>query len=379
MSRFVRSRVILAAAALIAAAGLVTAPADAAYSPQPREAWSANRVVFAVASHGDRIYIGGRFTRVGNLDTGERVQRTRVAAFDAGTGELIRSFDAVVDGDVRGIAVSDDGSRVFLGGTFTTVNGSARARLAAVDRSGRLVADWSPSASGAVRDLLVDGNDLFIAGRFGKVDGKGRGGLAKLDVESGSVSSWRVPTGGGRPWAISISADGSDLVVAGSFSSMEGQPRDFLGAATVGSGAVTPWHPVPVCDTCELYDVTVSGDGVFGGVGGPGGRATRWSATTGQIAWSVRGDGNVQAVAVADGVLYAGGHFGPTFAGRERHQLAAIDASGGRLLSWDPSLGGRDKPGVWALDAGRDFLHVGGGFRHVAGAPQSRFAAFPSA
>ena len=364
---------------VLALAGLVVVPAEAAYSPQPRETWSANSVVFAVATHGDRVYIGGRFTNVRNVATGQTVKRSRVAAFDATTGQLITSFNPTVNGDVRAIAVSDDGSRIFLGGKFTDVDGFARSRLAALDRSGNVVATWTPSASGLVKDLLVDGTDVFVAGPFGKLDGKGRGGLAKVSATTGSLGSWKVPTRGGRPWAIANSSDGSDLLIAGSFTSLEGQPRVFLGAATKDSGDVTPWRPEAICDTCQLYDVTADGDGVFGAVGGPGGRAARWSSATGALQWAVRGDGNVQAVAVADGVLYAGGHFGPTFAGQTRHQLAALNPSSGRLLTWDPRLGGRDHPGVWALDPGQNFLRVGGGFRYVAGVPQSRFAEFPAA
>jgi hypothetical protein len=249
--------------------------------------------------------------------------------------------------------------------------------VAALDSSGSLVSGWDPSATGSVRDLVAVGSDLFLAGTFGKVDGKARGGLAKVDASSGAVSSWKVIAKGGKPRAIFPAPNGNDLIIAGSFSTLAGQPRAFLGSATLGSGDVTSWTPPAACDTCDIFDVVASGNDVYGAVGGGGGRAVSWSAATGGIQWTVRSDGNAQAVAVIGGTVYVGGHFGPTFAGQQRSQLAAVNASNGQVLPWAPDLGTAYFPGVWALVATPDNLLVGGGFRSVAGQPQARYAELP--
>ncbi len=357
--------------------GLVATPAHAAYSETPRPEWSPRSPVFAITVSGNRVYVGGAFTTLKDITTGKFVTRNRVAAFDASSGDLISSFDPNVNGKVRAIAVSSDGGTVFLGGEFTSVNGVGRAKIAAVDTSGALVPGWDPSPSSTVRDLVTVGSDLFLAGTFGKVNGKYRGGLAKVDASTGNLSDWKVPTKGGRPRSITASPNGSDLIVAGSFSALEGSPRPFLGSATLGSGDVTSWAPPAACDTCDVFDVVATGSDVFGAVGGGGGRAVKWSGTTGAIDWIVRSDGNSQAVAVIGGTLYVGGHFGPTFAGQPRGQLAAVSASTGQLLPWAPDLGTRYFPGVWALDASSDFLRVGGGFRSVGASEQARYAEFP--
>lgn len=367
----------MAMAGALALVGLAAVPAHAAYSTAPRQTWTANGTVFAIAVQGNRVYIGGRFTSVTNRATGQTVARTRLAAFDATTGALVTDFTASANDEVHAIAVSADGSRVFVGGLFTTVDGQARSRVAALTTSGALAGGWNVTASGDVKDLLVVGGDLFLAGIFGTVNGQGRAGLAKVSVATGAVSGWKVPTSGGRPRSIALSSDGTALVIGGWFTALEGQPRTYLGAATVATGDVTGWNPQPACDECDLYDVITDGDAVYGAVGGPGGRASRWSATTGHLLWSTRGDGNCQALALAGGILYVGGHFGPTFGGHTRHQLAAVDPSNGRLLDWDPQLGGADHPGVWALAAGPSYLRVGGGFRTVAGLAQARYAEFP--
>ena len=361
----------------ISLVALVATPAAAAYSTSARESWSANNTVYAIAVHGNTVYIGGHFTGLSNVYTGDFAARSHIAAFDATTGALITTFDPAIDADVRAIQVSADGSTIYVGGTFANVNGTVRTRVAALDTAGALVPGWDVSASGMVRDLAMVGSDLFLAGNFSTVNSVSRPGLAKVNAATGQVSSWKVPTGGGKPRSIVPSPNGTDLIVAGSFTSLEGQSRVFLGSATLATGDVTAWNPPPDCLNCDVFDVVAAGDAVFGAVGGGGGRAAKWSATTGALTWSVHTDGNAQAVAVTDGTLYVGGHFGPTFAGEPRGQLAAVDAGTGALLPWAPNLGTTYFPGVWAIDAGPDFLRVGGGFRSVNGILQARFAEFP--
>jgi hypothetical protein len=372
-----RRLVGLALAGALVCVGLVASPAQSAYSDTSRPTWSPRSTVFAIAVHGDRVYIGGKFTKLKNIGTGQYVTRNRIAAFDASSGDLITSFNPNVNGTVRAIAVSGDGSTVYIGGEFTSVDGVARSRVAALDAYGSVVPGWSPSASSTVRDLVLVGSDVFLAGTFGKVNNASRGGLARVDAATGALNSWKVPTNGGRPRSIFPAPNGTDLIVAGSFSGLEGQPRPFLGSATLDTGDVTGWNPPAACDTCDIFDIVAAGGDVFGAVGGGGGRAVKWSAATGALQWAVHSDGNAQAVALDGGTLYVGGHFGPTFAGQQRSQLAAVNSSSGQVLPWAPDLGTAYFPGVWALDVSTDFLRVGGGFREVAGVPQARYAELP--
>jgi hypothetical protein len=58
-------------------------------------------------------------------------------------GKLDASWNPSTDGVVYALAASADGSKIFLGGGFTTVNGEPRGRLAAVDPvNGQLVQGW---------------------------------------------------------------------------------------------------------------------------------------------------------------------------------------------------------------------------------------------
>lgn len=366
---------VMAAAALVTVALPLVALAD--YQTTPRETWSANKPVYAISVTDDRTYIGGAFTVVKNIVTKKTVSRTAIAAIDNTSGDLITSFNVAITGNVRAVAVSDDGDTVYLGGDFSSVNGQSLANLAAVDAyTGDLVQTWSTTASGMVRDLVWLDGALYVAGTFGKINNVVRGGLAKLSP-TGQLLTWKTSFTGGKPRSITPATNGTDLVVAGSFLTIGGLSRPFLGSVSLATAAVSSWNPPEACSNCEIFDVTTEGDAVYGAVGGGGGRAVKWSATGNQILWNVKGDGNLQAVDVADGVVYVGGHFGPTFAGQPRGQLAALSATNGSLLPFAPDLGTQYSPGVWAIDAGPDFLRVGGGFLSVNGVNRARYAEFP--
>ena len=51
--------------------------------------------IWAMEQIGDRVYVGGRFQRVTNGTT--TVDQKYLAAFDAGTGEYIASFNSTLD------------------------------------------------------------------------------------------------------------------------------------------------------------------------------------------------------------------------------------------------------------------------------------------
>ena len=374
-----KTKIIGLCVAATATFALTVVPAHADYYPATRPTGTTNNVVYSIAVQGDRVYLGGAFTRVTDPATGKPVVRNHLAAFDAVTGALIPDFAPSTDGVVRAVAVSADGSEVFFGGKFANVNGSPEANLAATDSSGALVPGWSAPTNKTVKDLATVGDNVYVAGDFGTVGGAKHLGLAKISAATGAVDpAWSPSATGGKPRSLYASPDGVNLLVAGAFTTINGAPRPFLVSLDLVSGADSGWAPGWVCSGCDAFDVVADATTVYAGVGGgSGGRVAAWSATTSaKPLWIDRNDGNVQAVALSDGVLYAGGHFGPTFADATRHQLAAVDAATGALLPWDAALGGNDYPGVWALSAGPDFLRVGGGFTTVGGVPHARYAEF---
>jgi len=176
----------------------------------------------------------------------------------------------------------------------------------------------------------------------------------------------------------SLSLRESALYMGGMFSSVGGQPRNALAAVDTAGGAVLPWNPD--CDglveALALSDSTVYAGGMFGNVGGQprqclaaitrtGGEVLPWNpspnCTTEQT--------EVKALACLDGTVYAGGFFN-TIGGKARNSLAALDGLTGVPTDWTVDGDGA----VWAFDAGRAVLSVGGRFTHLGLDPHGGIA-----
>ncbi len=124
--------------------------------------------------------------------------------------------------------------------------------------------------------------------------------------------------------------------------------------------------------------------GVFAAGGGNGGNFAALDPVRGKLRWHGGTDGNLQAAAFADGVLYLGGHFdfycaegtgGHTCSSPvRRSKLFAVDGTTGALLPWNPSA--NSVLGVFALFGSGTTLGVGGDFTHIGGAGQQAFAEF---
>jgi len=159
----------------------------------------ANRAVYALAASADgqTVYVGGNFSKIG------AVNRKHMAAVDAFSGG-VTPFRADTDYDVQAIATSDclgctPESRVYLGGNFTTVNGVPRSRVAAVDpTTGSLIDTWAPSVDNEVRaiTLSLDGTSVYLGGEFTSINqNTGQKRLAKLSALDATFQPWRTRPG----------------------------------------------------------------------------------------------------------------------------------------------------------------------------------------
>ncbi len=149
------------------------------------------------APDGATIFLGGSFTSVGG------VRRKRVAQVDTATGG-VTSWKANVPSGVRALALSPDGAVLYMGGVFKKVRGVDQPYLAAVSTTtGRLIDDWRPRIAQAtgpcpprcspeVSSLAVsaDGTGLYVGGHFGSVNGELRNNAAQVSIADGSTMPW---------------------------------------------------------------------------------------------------------------------------------------------------------------------------------------------
>ncbi len=118
-----------------------------------------NGQVNSIWQVGNRVVIGGSFTSVSNAtqNGGATFTRNRVAAFDAATGVVDGAFAPNVNGEVNVVVPSPDPASVYIAGSFTTVNGTTRSRVARVNLAdGQIVATFNAGTiNGQIRDLRM--------------------------------------------------------------------------------------------------------------------------------------------------------------------------------------------------------------------------------
>jgi hypothetical protein len=347
-------------------------PAAAALDTVAEKSWVPNGTVYAMAQSGGRIYLGGSFDSLTDPVTKATVPRANLAAVDASTGALVTDWDPGANGTVRALAVGSNGT-VYAGGSFTTAAGSAASRLAAITPTGRPVSGWTATANSTVREIVVHSTGIYVGGQFGTINRVKRPKLARLVASTGAVdTAFDARVGGGTVHAMTPA--GPDLVIGGTFTTLSGAARAFSGSVNLSTGAVTGWAPAAQCATCTVWDVATDGTRVYQAVGGSGGRAVAISLSSGSRLWSRSGDGNVQAIAVHNGVVYAGGHFS-TFLGEAQRQLVQLSPTSGAASSYEIPFTGSDAIGIWAILVDDTALRIGGGFR-LAANPAARYAVF---
>ncbi len=375
--------------------------------------------VLAIAQIGNTIVLGGNFTQVQEVGTGKPIlTRNNLLAFDATTGTVSTTFVPALDGQVEALLPTGDGTSIYVGGDFTTVNGAAAKSVTRIDVStGARVAGFKPAKiDGVVKDMrLVHGN-LVVAGIFQHVGGIQRGQLASLNPTTGALTSFvsltfAGPLNGGilKVVKIDVTPDGTRLLAIGNFSTVNGAARSQIFLLNTGGTTATlsTWQTAFFAPTCSpafdtyMQDLDISPDGTYAVVSTTGGffghtspcdSTSRWDITTAGTnllpAWrDLTGGDTTYAVAVTGSAVYVGGHFrwennpfssntaGPGAVPREG--LAALDPTNGLPLSWDP---GRARGvGVFDILATATGLWVGSDTDQVGGETHGRIAFFPLA
>jgi hypothetical protein len=254
-------------------------------------------------------------------------------------------------------------------------------RLAAVTAvTGALVKSWVASASGEVFALSAKSGTLYIGGSFSTVDGSPRSNLAAVTGTAGSLLPWSPTTDAQVRATQFVSA--TRLVVAGSFTHLNGSSVTDIGAVSADTGATLPWsghinYPVIglAADANGLYVAGAGGGGNFAG----------FNPATGAPLWEGGTNGNVQAIGVVGGFVYLGGHF-QTYCGPQhgqhtcttptpRDKLLAVAETTGALQAWNPSA--NSVLGVFALmGASNGDVLAGGDFTSTGQRKQQGYAQF---
>jgi trimeric autotransporter adhesin len=287
--------------------------------------------VNAAVRSGNTIYVGGSFTNF-SLPTSNPVE------LNTTTGAYQRALPDV-NGDVNAI-VSDGNGGWFIGGSFTTIGGTGgafRTNLAHIFADGT-VDSWSPTPNGIIFSLSVVDGILYVGGSFSTISGSSRGRIASYQISNLSLTTFN-PNAGNTVFC--IAAVGAKLYVGGSFTTFFGQTRNRFAAINLIDNTLDPLsHSFnDIVRTISSNSTNLYVGGNFTTVNGiTRNRIASINLATGLLTnFNPNADNIVLAICIAGNNLYAGGYF-TNIAGQFRARLAAIDATTGTIVSsFNPS------------------------------------------
>ena len=395
-----------------------TIAADALPAPQ------INGVAWSQVVVGDIVYVAGKFTTArpaGSAAGVNTVARNNILAYNIETGALVSSFAPNLNAQALAIAASPDGSRIYVTGDFTTVDGAAYYRIAAFSTAtGTVIPTFKPILGSQGRALAVNNSTVYVGGTFRTVSGAPRDYLASINAANGAVNPW-VANANASVTALALAQDGSKVVVGGRFTVLSGSSFLGLGAVNTTTGAALPWAASSTIrdfgTQSAITSLTATADRIYGtgyayNVNGnePAGNFEgTFSAdpATGAINWleDCHGDSYSafplgDAVYVATHAHYCGniGGFPQTEPWTMNYGLAFSKAATGTvtadphgyynfagnpaptLLDWFPKLTpgtytGQGQAG-WSVSGNSRYIVYGGEFTHVNGVAQQGLVRF---
>ena len=380
-------------------------------------------IVWAQTIVGNTVYATGSFTKArpaGSAAGSNESSRPNILAYDITTGKLL-SFKHTLNGEGRAITASPDGSRVYVGGKFTTVDGVAHSRIAAFNTAdGSLVSSFTGGVNNTVKALTATNSTVYLGGNFSTVNGQARGHLAAFS-KAGTLLNWKPSVNAGV--AAMIMAPGNTKVIfGGSFSTVNGATYHAIAAADSTSGAPLPWATqsgaFPIKDDGTSSGITsLSTDGTniyltgfnYGDIAKPGGFEGRaaFRPTDGSIVWINDCHGDSYSAFPVNGILYSVGHahdcepmgyFHESNPRTWRRLLAETTtathkdgpATNGywgyqgwpatNQLNWYPNVNTGTYSGAtqggWSLTGNKSYISMGGEFTKVNGKTQQGLARF---
>lgn len=373
---------------------------------------------------GNTVYAGGEFATArpaGAAPGVNTVPRANLLSYDVRTGVLINSFAPNANARVRNMALSPDGSRLYVAGNFTSIAGQTRYRVASFDTATGALTAFRPVLNGKVNAIAVTNDTVYVVGGFTTANNVEVTGAAAYSASgTGALkAAWAPKLGNGQAIAVVAKPDNSKVILGGYFQSINGSsnPGWGLGAVDGTTGAVLPWN---VNDRVRNADANASisslafdEDGVYG-TGQHYGSGTlegtfyaSWD--NGDIRWVEDCHGDTYSVKPIGGVVYTTSHahycgniggFPQTEPWSFYRALAFTKTAEGTttpdphgytnwagtprpaLLDWFPSINAGTFTGLnqggWSVGGNSRYVLYGGEFTRVNNAQQQGLVRFAS-
>ena len=352
-----------------------TGAADALWDP------NADGSIDAIAFSGSDIYVGGPFTTINGTTA-----RNRLAKLNNTTGLADATWNPNSSNTIYSIAVS--GSDIYVGGSFTIIGGQTRNRIARFNNTnGSLDGTWNPNASTAgskVQSIALSGSDIYVGGSFTTIGGQTRNRLAKLNNTDGTADgTWNPNASTASSTVQSIAVSGSYIYVGGSFTKINGTTltRNRLAKLNNTDGTADgTWNPNAnlTVNYIALSDNDIYVGGSFTKINGTTltrNRLVKLNSTTGaaDATWDPNASAAVNSIAISGSDIYVGGAFTTINGSTTRNYLAKLNNTTGVAdATWNPNA----SAAVNSIGMSGSDFYVGGAFTTIGGGAQPYFAKF---
>ncbi|WP_306908027.1 DNRLRE domain-containing protein [Arthrobacter sp. B3I9] len=293
------------------------------------------------------------------------------AAFDAYTGNPTSCALSATGGtgtSVRALAVTPDGTRLYVGGQFGAISGVNTTRLAAIKLPGCTVdTTFKPQPiSAVVRTIAATNTAVYFGGDFQSIGSTPRGRFAAVD-NNGALLPW-APDANAPGRALTVPAGRNVAVIGGDFATVNGVASQSLAVVDATTGAnVRAYGAAFIPRTSFTKSIVDDGQSFYIGNEGTGsgvfdGRA-RFSLDTYDQTWRDTCLGATQAVDVYNRVLYAASHehdcstMNQLADGERQHLTAQSVDNPAPQLGWSPDT----NEGIGEMIGPRALVHTSKG------------------
>jgi PKD repeat protein len=386
----------------------------------------------------NRVFIAGSFTSAANsVAPTTTVNQPYLLSYNYQTGLIDTQFRPTFGGGgVNAVEASPDGTKLFVGGSFNTVNGVTEQKVASLDlTTGAPLSTFKFGnvTNNQVTSLAASNSTVYVGGKFTRVNGVVKSGLAAVNAASGAVDtgfSNDITGGIGVNGALTVQQlklthDNRLLLVVHTGRQIAGQDRYGMGIIDTATKQLLPWRSTlwddnlaRVGGVTRIYGGDIApDDSYFVVTSGSGGDAPPISDTAiafpltaaslqrsdNQPLWISRHFDSIYSVAITEDAVYLGGHFqfiesptsddpypgltnvgygtGQGLAGYglgdqvvRRDHIAAVSPTTGKALEWNPTGGSNSFEGNKAMEATPRGLFTGGDGMYEGGVRTGRVA-----
>ena len=281
------------------------------------------------------VQTDGKVLVAGNLSSFNGVGHNGIVRLNA-NGSVDTGFDPPSGPNDRlsSLATQKDG-KVIIGGSFTSIHGTNRNRIARLNGSGGLDTTFNPGSGAndyvASTAVQADGK-VLVSGNFTIVNGFSRNHIARLNTNGILDVTFNPGTGANtNVYDVAVQSDGK-VVMLGPFTAVNGTPRKYVARLNANGSLDTTFDPGTGPDSFPYCLATPS-----------------------------------------DGRILIGGSF-TTIAGIARRNLARLNPDGSVDMDFDP-VNGPNASGIYSLAAQSDGkVLVGGCFTAFNGSPRNGIA-----